>query len=114
MTNAAAKFFNELAERGHEPLLEKAEGTVRFELTDGKQVDRWLLAIDKGDLKVSHKNGRADSTIRCNKALFDAIANGEANATAAVLRGAMTIEGDIELIVSLQRVFRGPNGERPS
>jgi hypothetical protein len=42
MIDATAEFFDALVERGHEPLLENATGTVRFDLKDGKKMDRWL------------------------------------------------------------------------
>ena len=60
MTDATAKFFDALVERGHEPLLEKATGTVRFDLKDGRKTDRWLVTVAKGDIKVSRRNLRAD------------------------------------------------------
>jgi putative sterol carrier protein len=92
--------------------LEKAKGTVRFELADGKRVDRWLLAVDKGDLSVSRRNVGADCTFHADKALFDRIVDGEVNATAAFLRGAVTIDGDMELLVQLQKLFPGPPAKR--
>jgi putative sterol carrier protein len=60
--------------------------------------------------------------VRADKALFDEIAVGKTNATAAVLRGAMTIDGDMELMMQLRKVFpgpraraaRSPNGRRPA
>jgi putative sterol carrier protein len=112
MTDATAAFFRELAERGHEPLLEKAKGTVRVELADGKRVDRWLLAVDNGDVAISRKDARADCTVRATKELFDGIAGGDVNAMAAVLRGALTIDGDMELMVRLQRLFPSPPERR--
>jgi putative sterol carrier protein len=108
MTEATAEFFGALAQRGHEPLLEKAKGTVRFELADRNRVDHWLLAVDNGDVAVSRKDARADCTVRAKKELFDGIASGEVNAAAAVLRGAMTVDGEMELLVLLQRVFPSP------
>jgi putative sterol carrier protein len=112
MTDATAEFFGSLTQRGHVPLLEKAKGTVRFELVDGKRTDRWLLVVDKGDLAVSRRNAGADCTLRADKALFDRIVGGEVNATAAVLRGAVTIDGDMELLVQLQKLFPGPPAKR--
>jgi hypothetical protein len=44
--------------------------------------------------------------------LFERIARGEANATAAVLRGAVIIDGDMELLVQLQKLFPGPPAKR--
>lgn len=108
MADATQTFFGELGERGHEPLLEKAKGTIRFELKRGKQTDRWFVAIDKGDVSVSRKNAAADGTVRARRELFDGLARGEVNAMAAVLRGALEFEGDPELLVLFQRLFPGP------
>jgi putative sterol carrier protein len=112
MSGATAAFFGELAERGHEPLLENTKGTLRVELADGKRVDRWFVEVDNGDVAVSRKNVRADCTVRAKKELFDGIAGGKLNAFAAVLRGALTIDGDVELLVRLQRLFPGPPARR--
>ena len=108
MTDATAEFFDALVERGHEPLLEKATGTVRFDLADGKKTNRWLVAVVKGDLAVSRQNLRADCVVSADKVLFDGIASGKTNAMAALLRGAMSVEGDPQLLVLFQRLFPGP------
>ena len=42
MPDATTDFFSALEARGHEPLLEKATGTLRFDLTNGKRTARWL------------------------------------------------------------------------
>ena len=105
---ATTKFFQELGTRGHEPLLEKATGTIRFELTNGKRRARWLVTVEKGDVTVSHGNARADCVARGDEALFEQIVIGEENAMAAVLRGAVAVEGSPELLVHFQRLFPGP------
>jgi putative sterol carrier protein len=107
MTDATKGFFEGLASR-HEPLLENTKGTLRFELANGKAKERWLVSIDKGDVSVSHGNSKADCTIRASRALFDDVAAGEVNAMAALLRGAIEVEGDSELLVVFQRLFPGP------
>jgi putative sterol carrier protein len=107
MVDATAEFFERLSRRGHEPLLEKARGTLRIDLDSGERTERWFVSVDKGDIRVSHRNGKADSTLRARKDVFDGLARGEANAMAAVLRGAVAIDGNFELIVLFQRLFPG-------
>jgi len=108
MAQPTGEFFEGLAERGHEPLLEKATGSIRFDLANGKKAQRWLVAIDKGDVAVSHKSTAPDCTLRSTEELFDDIVLGKENAMAAVLRGAVTVDGDPELLVLFQRLFPGP------
>ena len=110
MTDPTAEFFGELSERGHEPLLQKATGTVRFDLVDGKRTDRWLVTVRKGDVAVSRRNVRADCVMRADKAFFDRVATGELSAVAAVLRGELAVEGDWRLLVLVRRLFPGPPG----
>jgi putative sterol carrier protein len=112
MADATAEFFDALVERGHEPLLEKATVTVRFDLKQGKKTDRWLVSIVKGDVAVSRQNLRADCVASADKALFDDIVSGRANALAAMLRGAISIEGDTQPLVLFQRLFPGPSRSR--
>jgi putative sterol carrier protein len=108
MTDPTLDFFEELRQRGREPLLATASGTMRFEIADGKKVDRWLVVVDKGDLTVSHRGGTADSTLSGDKAAFDALARGELSPVAAVLRGVLTVEGSWRLLVVFRRILPGP------
>jgi putative sterol carrier protein len=102
------EFFESLSRRAHEPMLEQTVGTIRFELARNGEVDRWFVAFDKGDLSVSHQRKRADCTVRAPKRLFDGVASGKVNALAAVLRGAIEVEGNAELLTLFQRLFPGP------
>ena len=108
MADATAEFFDGLARRGHEPLLAKTTGSLRVEIVGGGRPERWLVTVDHGDLAVSRRNVTADCTIRGNRELFGRVASGEANAMAAVLRGALEVEGDPGLLVLFQRLFSGP------
>jgi predicted lipid carrier protein YhbT len=107
-----SNFFKELDGREHEPLLAKVTGTVRFDLTEGGRTDRWLVAVNKGAIAVSHQGGAADCVIRADRALFGRLCRGEENAMAAVLRGALVCSGDVELLFAIQRLVPGPPRER--
>ncbi len=100
--------FEALAARGPAPLLAKLSGTVRFELTEGKRVECWLVTIEKGNLTVTRDMGDADTVVRTTKALFDDLATGKQNAMAAFLRGALVAEGNLSLAIQLERLFPGP------
>ena len=111
-TDPTEAFFDALASKGHEPLLQNASGTLRFDLVDGKAVEHWSVAITKGDVAVAHKEAKADAIVRLERDLFDRIVTGRENATAAALRGVLVPEGDLGLVLSFQRLFPGPPGAR--
>ncbi|HZB39807.1 MAG TPA: SCP2 sterol-binding domain-containing protein [Ilumatobacter sp.] len=118
MTDATRQFFEDLGVRGHEPLMSKFSGRVRFELRDGERTERWLLTIDRGDVSVSRGGGAAACTIRADKELFDRMAAGEQNTMTAALRGELVCIGDPDLLLAIGRLFPGPpnnsmNGARP-
>ena len=113
MADTIKEFFQELEEKGHQPLLAKVHGTVRFDLvnSDGA-TDYWLVAVDGGDFTITHEMANADCTIRADKALFERLITGEENAIAATLRGALVCTGNVELLFAIQRIFPGPPSKR--
>ena len=108
MSDSTEAFFGELERRGHESLIGKFSGRVRFDLHDGERTERWLMTIERGDVKISRGNSVAACTITADKTLFDRIVRGEENAMAAVLRGALVCKGDVDLLLAIQRLFPGP------
>jgi putative sterol carrier protein len=110
--DATATFFNDLGRRGHEPLLEKVTGTLRFDLAQGERIEHCFVAVSKGDIVVSDENAEADIVVRTDRSVFDGIASGETNAMAATLRGALAFQGDPQLFVRFQRLFPGPPNSR--
>jgi len=108
MADAATEFFDELSRRGHEPLLEKVRATIRFDLARDGRMDRWLVAVDRGDIAVSRRNAKADIVLRADGKVFDGLATGEVNSMAALLRGEIGVEGDPGAIVLFRRLFPGP------
>jgi putative sterol carrier protein len=112
MADPTADFFDSLRARADEPLLHEAEGVLRIDLVEGNRTDHWFVAMEKGHVAVSKRNGKADSTLRAEKKTFDRIVSGDLNAMAAVLRGEIDIGGDPTLLVLFQRVFPGPSKSR--
>jgi len=109
-----AEYFAELGRRGHEPLLEQAKGSARFDVVDGKRTERWLLTIDRGNLRVSRKNAAADCVLRVDRPTFERAVSGKLNLMAAVLRGEVAVGGDLRLLVRLQRLMPRPSRRRSS
>src|SRR5262249_6592771 len=96
------------------PVLKQASGTMLFELTGGRGTERWRLTVDKGDVDVARGNGPADCVLRADRKLFARMAAGKVNAFAAVLRGAVTVEGDPRLLVLFQGLLPGRASKRPA
>jgi putative sterol carrier protein len=113
MADAITKFFDELVDQGHQPLLGKVHGTVRFDVavSDGR-VDHWLVSVDRGDVTITQDTAPADCIMRTDRALFERLITGEENAIAATLRGAIVCSGNVELLFAIQRIFPGPPRKR--
>jgi putative sterol carrier protein len=111
-TDHTARFFADLAGRGDQPLLRKATGSMRFDITSGRRTRRWVVRVDKGALEVTEGGADAACVIRADQAVFDKLASGRLNAVAAVLRGDIEVAGDWRLLVRLQRLFPSPPRRR--
>ena len=112
MSDPTAAFFDDLGRSGHSHALEKATGTLRFDVAHGGRTEPWFVTIDRGDVAVSHSTRRADCVASGDKAVFDGLVSGRQNALAALLRGDVGVQGDIELLVLFQRLF--PSTEVPA
>ena len=106
----AAEFLRGLESHGHHPLLARAKGTLRVDLDGAERTDRWFVAIDRGQISVSRTDAPADCVIRADRAVFEQLVAGEANATAALLRGTLRVEGELDLMLMFQRLFPSPPG----
>ncbi len=88
--------------------MRKVAGSIRFEIVDGDNADSWMVVVDHGQLTVTRQSGSADCTIRGDRSTFEDLVAGRTNANAAVLRGALAARGDVELLVTIQRIFPSP------
>ena len=112
MTDPIAEFFEGLAGQDHLSLMGKETGTFRFDVVDGKRSTRWFITMKKGELSVSRRDVAADCKVSAPRQLAEGIVSGEVNAFAAVLRGALEVEGDPKLMVVFQRLLPGPSASR--
>ena len=110
--DATTRYFDELARRGHEPGLARASGTVGVDIRNGSARRSWRIELAKGDIAVSRGTGPADCILRTDAATFDGLATGRISPMAAVLRGAVELEGDTRLVVLFRRLLPGPRVRR--
>ncbi|MFG1890290.1 SCP2 sterol-binding domain-containing protein [Micromonospora sp. NPDC049051] len=115
MADATTRFLEDLDRREYEPLLAKSSGSLRLDLHEGAQTTHWLLRIDRGRVRVSQDDREADTVVGVSPALFEDIAAGREGGVAAMLRGDVTVTGDLRLLLQVERLFpshpdaRGPN-----
>jgi ubiquinone biosynthesis protein UbiJ len=64
--------------------------------------------MDRGNLTVSRRAGKADCIVRARKKVLDRVAAGTQNPLTAMLRGELVVEGDPTLLVRFQRLLPSP------
>ena len=89
-------------------VIEHFGGGPRYETLAALPREIWFVSVSDGKIAVSRANADADCVVRTSRELFDGIASGEVNAMAALLRDELTAEGDLELLMLVQRLFPGP------
>jgi putative sterol carrier protein len=102
-----AEFFEKLTATPHS-LLHDVSATLRVDIEQNGESQRWHVTIDHGRITVTQRNAPADATMRTDPALFDQIITGEANALTAALRGRLRIDGDARMLVTFKRLLPGP------
>ena len=107
--DATTAFFQQLERRVHEPTLNRLSGSLRFDVVEGpRRSVHWLVSVNKGDIAVSKENSAADCVVRAERPVLDDVVTGRKNAMAAILRGALEIEGEAAMLILFQRIFPGP------
>ncbi len=108
MGDTPEKFFEELAARGREPLLQDASGVLQVELVDDGRKRDWYVRINHGDVTVSRKKMAADCVMQLSRDLFEDVLRGKANVISSALRGTAKMSGNASMALQFQRLFRGP------
>jgi hypothetical protein len=104
------QFFAALDEPGHLATLEGDSTAIRFDVLDGKKVERWHVSIARGEVAVTHSGGPADATVRIDRRHLEAMVTGRLDAQAAFLRGLYECEGSVGALMMFQRCLPGPPG----
>lgn len=104
------EFFAGVSRRGHEPLLERIDQTVRIDLHDDGRTDHWKLSVRRGDLKVSREPGDADCVITTTRDVFERVVTGRTKPLAAWLRNQIAVEGRLYPLLMLDRLLPSPPG----
>lgn len=112
MGEATTRFFEELDRVGHDDRLEKASGAVRIDLNEGPHTDHWLIVVDRGDVRVTRDVLEADTVLGTSPDMFEEIAAGRDQVIASLLRGDVTVTGDLRFVLQLERCFPGPPDAR--
>jgi hypothetical protein len=110
MGDRVEEFFEELGARGHDSLLDRLEGTGRFEICDQGLTEQWRLSVKGGYPSVSRGGGDADWVMRANRDDFIRLVEGKAGTIAALVRGTLqiTINDPAQRVGMISRVFAGP------
>ena len=98
-------FFADLARGDRDPRLSRLTGSIRFDLMSGADTEHWRVDIEDGRFAVSRAVEPADAVLTLDRTLFEAFTTGRANAWAAILRGAVGVEGDLHLLMMFQSRF---------
>ena len=110
MAELDQRLLEDISEWSHERPVPAVDGVVRLDVRDDDRVDTWYLTITKGVVSVSRQGDKPDCVLAGDVATFDAVLSGKANAMAALLRGALDVQGKVVLLTALQRLFPGSPG----
>lgn len=103
-----SQFFTGLTETSHLATFDRESATLRFDIADGDNVERWYVSVHDGRVMVTRQDRPADAIVRVERAHFAAMVEGRLNAQAALLRGLLTCEGSLAAVVTFQRCLPGP------
>jgi hypothetical protein len=99
------EFFADLGQRGHEPLLERTNQTVRIDLRENGRTEHWQLTVRHGEVRVSRDHEDAACVITTTRDVFDQVVTGRTKPLAAWLRNEITVEGRLYALLTLERLL---------
>ncbi|MBM0203573.1 SCP2 sterol-binding domain-containing protein [Micromonospora sp. STR1s_5] len=110
---ATAEQYLRQLDTGRRPdLPETTAGTLRLDVRDDAGTDHWYLTIADQQVRVARSADDADLVVRADRWVFDLMVNGQLHPGAALLRNELTLQGNMQLLMLLRRIFAGPSGAR--
>ncbi|MEU8156495.1 SCP2 sterol-binding domain-containing protein [Micromonospora sp. NPDC048986] len=110
---ATAEQYLRQLDTGRRPdLPETTAGTLRLDVRDDGSTDHWYLTIADQRVRVARSADDAELVVRADRAVFDRMASGGLHPGAGLLRNELTVQGNMQLLMLLRRIFPGPDGAR--
>ncbi|RQX09946.1 SCP2 sterol-binding domain-containing protein [Micromonospora arida] len=110
---ATAEQYLRQLDTGRRPdLPETTVGTLRLDVRDDGSTDHWYLTIADQQVRVTRSADDADLVVRADRPVFDRMIRGELHPGAGLLRNELTVQGNMQLLMLLRRIFSGPDGAR--
>jgi putative sterol carrier protein len=103
-------FFESIA-GAHPELPKTISGSLSFDLKDGTEC--WRATFTQGAVvSCARSNAPADCMVHTDKETLEAIIQGRVNAMAALLRGALRVEGEALLLALFRNLLTAPAAVR--
>lgn len=112
MPDPTTEFFEQLDRKGHEPVLDEVNGTIRIDLRDEHGIEHWFVTIKDGDVHVSREDRPADCVMQTTRSVFDQLVTGQLHQLQGWLRNLFRVHGEVLLFRIFGNVFPGPAGAR--
>ncbi|GIH15635.1 hypothetical protein [Rugosimonospora africana] len=102
-------FFNELSQRGHDPLLDRLSTTGRVEICDGDHTRQWVVTVRDGCASLTADEPNIGWVLRAERTAFNQLVSGEVSALESLMRGSIsfTLIDESQRFSLLSRLFAG-------
>ncbi|WP_328849691.1 SCP2 sterol-binding domain-containing protein [Micromonospora zamorensis] len=112
MRTTAEQYLRQLDSGRRPDLPETTAGTLRLDVRADGCTDHWYLTISDQHVNVARSADDAELVVRADRSVVDQMVNGELHPGAALLRNELSVQGNIQLLMLLRRIFPGPSGAR--
>ncbi|SIN41964.1 SCP2 sterol-binding domain-containing protein [Micromonospora cremea] len=112
MGTTIAEHLRQLGSGRRTDLPETTSGTLRLDAREDGHTEHWHLTVADQHVRVTRSGDDAELVIRAAPEVFDRLASGETHVATALLRNELTVQGNLQLLMLLRRIFPGPAGAR--